>query len=74
MKTETLIDEAAALPVEERARLAESLLASLNATDAQVDAAWSKVAQARLAELRSGQVTGVPGEAVFSRIRDRLVK
>lgn len=74
MKTETLIDEAAALPVEERARLAESLLASLNATDAQIDAAWAEVAHARLAELRAGKVTGVAGDAVFARIRDRLSK
>ncbi len=74
MKTEQLIEEAVSLPVDERARLAECVLQSLNATDAEVDAAWAVEAQRRLAELRSGAVAAVPGELVFARIRQRFAK
>lgn len=74
MKTEALIEEAISLPVEERTRLAESVLQSLNAPDAAVDAAWAAEASRRLDELRSGQVQAIPGEVVFERIRQRLAK
>ncbi len=74
MKTEALIEEAVSLPVEERTRLAESVLQSLNAPDAAIDAAWVAEAGRRLDELRSGQVQAIPGEVVFERIRQRLAK
>ncbi len=72
MKTEDLIAEASSLPVEERARIADSLLRSLNPPDADIDAKWAAVAKRRLAELRSGEVQGVPGSEVFQKIWDRF--
>lgn len=72
MNTEQLIEEAVSLPVEERARIAESVLQSLNAPDQGVEAAWAAEAQRRLEELRSGQVEAIPGELVFERIRQRF--
>ncbi len=74
MKTETLIDEAASLPVGERLRVVESLLQSLNQPEPEIDEAWAAEARRRLAEMRSGQVQGIPGEVVFARIRERLAK
>lgn len=74
MKTDDLIDEVVSLPVEERARLAECVLQTLNAPDAEIDAAWVAEAGRRLEELRGGQVEGIPGEVVFERIRQRLAK
>lgn len=74
MKTEELIEEAVSLPVEERARLAECVLQTLNAPDAEIDAAWAAEARRRLEELRSGQVEAIPGEVVFERIRQRLAR
>lgn len=74
MKTSELIAEAVALPVEERARMAETLLSSLNPTESDVDAAWTAAARRRLDELRSGRVAAVPGEAVFERIRQLYAK
>lgn len=71
MKTDQLIDEAASLPLEERARLVDSLLRTFNRPDETLAAAWLELAQRRLAELRSGQVKAVPGEEVFARIRYR---
>jgi len=45
MKAETLISEAVSSPVEERALVVESLLASLNKPESSVDSKWFKVAQ-----------------------------
>jgi putative addiction module component (TIGR02574 family) len=74
MNTAELIDEVASLPVEERARVVDTLLRSLNAPESAIDAAWMEVAQHRLGELRAGRVEAVPGEAVFERIRQRYSK
>jgi putative addiction module component (TIGR02574 family) len=74
MKTAELIDEVASLPVEERARVVDTLLRSLNAPESAIDSAWMEVAQRRLDELRAGRVEAVPGDAVFERIRQRYEK
>jgi len=74
MKTVDLIDEVASLPIEERARVVDSLLRSLNTPESAVDSAWLEVAQRRLDQLRAGHVEGIPGEAVFERIRQRYEK
>ena len=74
MKTGELIDEVASLPVEERARVVDALLRSLNAPESAIDAVWLEVAQRRLAELRQGHAKAVPGEAVFERIRQQYNK
>lgn len=74
MKTGELIDEVASLPVEERARVVDTLLRSLNAPESAIDAVWLEVAQRRLAELRQGHAKAVPGDAVFERIRQQYNK
>ena len=70
--TEDIIQEAASLPVEERIILVDSLLRTLNMPDPDIDKEWAVVAKRRLAELRSGRVTSVPGDQVFTRIRERF--
>jgi putative addiction module component (TIGR02574 family) len=67
-----IIEEVASLPVEERALVADSILRSLNAPDAEIDRKWAQVAERRLVELRSGQVKPIPGEQVFANIRKRF--
>lgn len=71
MKTNELIDEASSLPLEERAKVIDSLLQTLNRPDETHAAAWLALAQRRLAELRSGEVKAIPGEEVFARVRQR---
>jgi len=72
MNATDLMNEAASLPVEERARLVDSLLQTLNPVDESVAAAWLATARQRLADLDSGDVRAVPGEEVFDKVRRRV--
>lgn len=69
-----IIREAESLPVEERLLIVDCLLRSLNPPEADVYRKWAEVARRRLAELRSGQVKPVPGDAVLDRIGERLAR
>jgi putative addiction module component (TIGR02574 family) len=69
------------LPPSERARLAELLLASLDAHGSDVltpveqnavDAAWAAEADRRAAELTSGAVAGVPAADVYAELEAEL--
>ena len=68
---EQLENEAQSLPREERARLAEALIASLD-EDAEMERAWLDEAERRAAELDSGAVESIPAKDVFSEL-DSLV-
>jgi len=72
MKTTDLIAEAVSLPVEQRARVIDSLLKSLNPHEAGIDKNWALVADRRLAGLRTSRVKVVPGNEVFQKIRHRF--
>ena len=72
MKTKELIAEAVSLPVEERALLVDSLLKSLNTPEPAIDKKWIAVAQERLQQLRSGDVTAQPAHEVFKKIAARF--
>jgi putative addiction module component (TIGR02574 family) len=69
-----IIQEAAALPVEERVIVVDSILRTLNPPNPDIDKEWVAVAKRRLAELRSGRVRPVSGDHVFARIRERFAK
>jgi putative addiction module component (TIGR02574 family) len=65
-----VFDEALSLPADARLTLVEKLLTSLNLpTQAEVDRLWAEEAERRVAEIDRGEVTLVPGEHVFERIR-----
>jgi putative addiction module component (TIGR02574 family) len=59
------------LPNQERARLAEVLIDSLDEENA-IAQAWTDEAERRLEELRSGKVQSIPAEEVFARIRAQI--
>jgi len=68
-----LSQRARALAPEDRARLAEELLASLEGDlDSDVEAAWGVEIQRRVAEIDSGAVKLVPADEVFARVRGSL--
>ena len=71
MMREQVEAEARRLPREERARLAEALIASLD-EEAEIDQAWSAEIARRVEELQSGAVTSIPAEEVFAEIEGLL--
>jgi putative addiction module component (TIGR02574 family) len=65
--------QARALSDDERARLALSLIESLEPADAgDVETAWRAEIEARLAAYDRGEVKAIPGEEVFAEIRRLL--
>lgn len=72
MKTDDLILEIQSLPVEERARVADCILRSLNQTVPAVDQKWADLAATRLQEINAGAVKPVQGDEVFDEIWRRL--
>lgn len=72
MNTTALLTEAASLPLEDRVRLVDSLLQTLNPIDDEATTAWLAVARRRLGEVDSGKVAPIAGEAVFEKIGRRF--
>ena len=66
--------EALGLPSEERARLAERLLASLREEGSKVERAWEEEIRRRLADFDAGRTQAVPASEVFARARARLTR
>jgi len=65
--------QARALSDDERARLALSLIESLEPADAgDVETAWRAEIEARLVAYDCGEVKAIPGEEVFAEIRRLL--
>lgn len=68
---EQLEAAALALPAQERARLAERLLASLD-EDSEIEQAWAEEVRRRLEQFRAGEIAAVAAEDVFAEARRRL--
>lgn len=63
-----LVQRGRALPPEERARLVDQLLETLNEPAArELDAAWDAEIDKRLAEYDSGAVAAIDAEEVFAK-------
>lgn len=68
-RVDHLIDEALALPAEERSAVALALLDSLGGEDqAAVSQAWADEIRRRKEELRSGAARAVPWEEAKARL------
>ncbi len=63
---------AQALAPEDRARLAESLLASLDPHVADVEAAWDAELKERIEQVEQGSVSLVPADQALAQIRRTL--
>ena len=61
-----------ALPPEQRARLAEELLASLDPREIEVDGAWAEELRRRINEVENGGVQLIPADQAFSQVRQAL--
>lgn len=63
--------EALKLPPEERAALADHLLASLS-TERDIDEAWAAEVEHRIAEIEAGRMALTPAEQAIARARQAL--
>jgi putative addiction module component (TIGR02574 family) len=76
-RLEQLASDAMKLPVRDRVRLAQQLVATIEedtetATEKEIEELWFAEAERRLEELRSGTVKGISGEAAFRNAREAL--
>jgi len=68
-----LTEEVLGLPVEERARLIERLLDSLeDLSEEEIEGLWARKAVRRVAAFEAGQIRAYPAEEVHEEIRGRL--
>jgi len=73
MKAQTIETQALHLPVEERAKLAQRLLESLDdLSEEEAEKLWLQEARRRAREIDEGKVKLVSAEVVERRIRARL--
>ncbi|HEV8369219.1 MAG TPA: addiction module protein [Pyrinomonadaceae bacterium] len=75
---EEILKVALSLTVEERAKLIEQLIESLDGPNKEdgpnqeaIDAAWAEEAERRMREIDEGRVELIPGEEVLARLRSR---
>ena len=60
------------LPAEEKARLAEELLSSLDTSEQiEIDAEWTEEIERRIDEVDSGKVKTIPADQVFRELEER---
>lgn len=71
MGMQDILDSAKSLPAAERLCIVDELLRTLNAEESSIDEAWAIECERRLDQVRTGEVTPIPGEEVFARIRAR---
>lgn len=66
MNSKQVLEQALQLKPEERFRIIEGLLKSLDEPDLTLDAIWAQEAEHRLAAYRSKHLKGVPLAEVFA--------
>jgi putative addiction module component (TIGR02574 family) len=62
-------EQARTLGAEDRAKLAESMLESLQAPISEVEAAWAQEIERRVAAFDRGEIPSYPAEDVFAEAR-----
>jgi len=74
MKTKELIAEISDLPVEQRARIADLILQTLNTPDPDIELAWIQEVDERVEEYEKGNVELIPAQEVFKSLREMTGK
>lgn len=74
MNTKELLSEISELPTEERAKIAEWLLKTLNPVEPEIEQAWVEEAEHRLKQYREGNIDSIPGDEAIKEIRNRLAE
>ncbi len=69
---EKVTHDALDLPQQQRAKLAHTLIVSIDdKTEQDVASAWDAEIKRRVDEIRSGKVKGIPAEEVFAKLREK---
>lgn len=72
-RTSEILKEVLSMPPEERAELADGILASLEPCDPRILELWAAEAEDRVAAFERGEIEAVSAESVFEEIdRERL--
>jgi len=69
MKTKELLAEISDLPVEERAKIADGILKTLNKPNPDIDARWMEEVERRAKEVESGEVEMISGDEVMDELK-----
>jgi putative addiction module component (TIGR02574 family) len=69
---DAIANQLLALPVADRARLAQLLLASIEDRDPSAATAWDEEIDRRADALSSGAVAGIPAADVFAAVERKL--
>ena len=71
-KTNELISMVESLPVDIKTVLVEKILNSLHPSQKEIDVLWSKVAERRVDEIKTGKIKTIPGDEVFREIQEKF--
>ena len=64
--------DALELPVQERAKLAHTLITSIDeGTNEDIASSWDAELKKRVQEIREGRVKGIPAEEVFAKLEEK---
>jgi putative addiction module component (TIGR02574 family) len=71
--TRELLSEALELPLDERAKIAAELLDSLEEAEADVEEAWSREIERRVAAARAGELASTDWRTVLDRVEREVL-
>lgn len=71
--TRELLAEALELPLDERAKMAAELLESLEEAEADVEEAWAREIEKRVAAARSGELASTDWRTVLERVEREVL-
>jgi putative addiction module component (TIGR02574 family) len=71
--TRDLLSEALELPLDDRAKLAAELLESLEEAEADVENAWAREIERRVAAARAGELASTDWRAVLDRVEREVL-
>ena len=70
MSVDQIVEETRSLPQDVVAKVVDRILLAMHGGQEPAQAeAWSATVQRRVAEIRSGQLEGIPGEVTAAKIR-----
>jgi putative addiction module component (TIGR02574 family) len=71
--TRELLSEALELPLDERAKIAAELLDSLEEAEADVEEAWAREIERRVAAARAGELASTDWRTVLDRVEREVL-